>query len=111
MVDPTASSLVISGRGPTGEPYLGLVANRAYRILHGARAAPLDDEVPVPPLLAFTPSTNEGARPRLLSDEATFEPHKPLTDVLLAGSAHAANGPVTSLDTGVEVARRARACV
>jgi hypothetical protein len=102
-VDPTASSLVISGRGPTGEPYLGLVANRAYRIRHGGRATPIDDDVPVPPLLAFTPSTNEGARPRLASDEATFEPHKPLTDVLLAGSAHAANGPVTSLDTGVEV--------
>src|SRR6202044_23241 len=103
VMDPGASTLVISGRGPDGEPCLGLVANRAYRMQHGARATPLGDEVPVPPVFAVPPSTNEGARPRMVSEEASLEPHKVLTDVLLAGSAHATRGPVTSLDTGVEV--------
>jgi hypothetical protein len=103
MAIPEANSLVISSTGPTGEPCLGLVANRAYRIQHSARAIPLDDVVPVPPGLAYAPSTNGGARPRMVSDEATFEPHKPLTDVLLTGSAHATGGPVTHLDTGLEV--------
>ena len=90
----------------------GSVANRAYRILHPPRAALLDDEVPWPLLLAFMRLDNQAVPPRPPSDEATFEPHKPLTDVLLAGSAHAANGPVTSLDTGVEVGavRQGRAC-
>src|SRR4051812_33082987 len=103
MTDSAASSVVVSGRGPDGEPSLGLVASRAYRIQPGSRALPLAEEVPVPLLMAYAPSINQGARPRLVSDEATLEPHKPLTDVLLIGTAHSTRGRVTSLDTGVEV--------
>jgi hypothetical protein len=53
--------------------------------------------------MAYTPSINAEARPRFVADEATLEPHKPLTDVLLIGAAHSTRGPVASLETGVEV--------
>lgn len=103
MADPIASSLVVSGRGPDGEPSLGLVANRAYRIRPDTRALPLDEDTPVAPLLAYEPSTNRGGRARIVADEASLEPHKPLTDVLITGAAHAVQGSVQWLDTGVEI--------
>ncbi len=98
-----ADTLVVSGKALDGEPCLVFVANRAYRIVPSGRATPLDEPVPVPGLLTYRPSSNEGALPVLATDEATLEPHKPLTDVLLAGSAHSTRGAVTSLETSLEV--------
>jgi hypothetical protein len=103
MALPANNTLVVSGPGPDGKPSLGLVVNRAYRMRSNALAEPLDDEVPVSQQLTYEPSTNPGARPRMIEDHANIERHKPFTDVLLVGSAHAAGLPVTALDTGVAI--------
>jgi hypothetical protein len=103
MALPASNALVVSGHGPDGKPSLGLVVNRAYRMRPNARAEPLDAEIPVSRQLTYAPSTNQGARPRMIDDHANIERHKPFTDVLLVGSANAAGRSVASLDTGVAV--------
>ena len=95
-------SIVLSARAPGVEACLGIVACRAYRIQPGARAAPLDDPVEIPRGVVTRPSTNAGARGSLVTDAPELELSKPLTDVVLAGKAHA-RAEVTSLDTGLEV--------
>jgi len=96
-------ALIANGIGPDGRPCLAFVANRAYRIVPGGRATPLNDAAPVPDLLAHRPSSNEDATDALATDDPAFEPHKPLTDVLITGTAHSTRGSVTDLETGVEV--------
>jgi hypothetical protein len=39
----------------------------------------------------------------VVSEDPAFEPHKPLTDVLLSGSAHSTRGSVRELETSLEV--------
>jgi hypothetical protein len=104
-IDPmhSAETLVVSGLGPDGQPCLAFVANRAYRIIHGGRATPLDEAVAVPELERYRPSSNQGADAVLATEDPRFEPHKLLTDVLLTGSAHSTRGAVTSLETSLEV--------
>jgi hypothetical protein len=96
-------ALIANGIGPDGRPCLAFVANRAYRIVPGGRATPLNDAPPVPEVLTHRPSSNEDATDALATDDPAFEPFKPLTDVLLSGAAHSTRGPVTELETGVEV--------
>ncbi len=78
-------AVVENGIAPDGQPCLALVANRAYRIVPGGRSTPL------------------GEVPEIRTDDPAFEPFKPLTDVLVSGSAHATRGSVTELETSVEV--------
>ena len=82
-------ALVTNGLAPDGQHCLAFVANRAYRIVPGGRATPIDEATP----LACA----------LTTDDPAFEPHKPLTDVLLTGTAHSTRGAVTDLETSVEV--------
>jgi hypothetical protein len=95
-------SLVVSGRAPGVRALLGIVACRAYQIRPGARAAPLDEPVEIPRGIVLAPSTNPGAKDRMVADAPEMELGKVLTDVVLAGSAHA-RAPVTSLDTALEL--------
>ena len=106
----TDLALVANGIAPDGTPCLAVVANRAYRIVPGGRATPLADAEPVPEAAAQRPSSNPFAMSALISDDPAFEPHKPLTDVLLSGSAHSTRGSVRELETSLEVgAARKRA--
>jgi len=82
---------------------LTIVANRVYRATHGARATPLAIDAPVLAEPIFAPSMNEHARPRMVEDAHLTASGKPLTDVLVRGTAYALCGPVTSLDTAVQV--------
>jgi hypothetical protein len=97
------SAVLLSRALPGMAACLTVVANRAYRIRPGARAAPLAIDAPVRMEPRFVPSTNEGATPRLFEDAHLTASGKPLTDVILRGAAHARRGPVTSLDTEVQL--------
>lgn len=97
------SSRVISGKLPGVPACLGLIANRAYRIQPGARAIPLLDEVPVRLWPLYAPSSNEGAGNRMVEESHTTAMGKPLTDVLVRGTARSRRGPVTALETGVRL--------
>lgn len=99
----TAATLVLSRQIPGAGPCLALVANRAYRIERGTRASPLPDVVPVSTEATYAPSSNEGARPRLVEDTHASAIGKPLTDVLVRGAARSLRGAVHSLETGVRV--------
>jgi hypothetical protein len=97
------STLIVSGRLPGMPACLVLVANRAYRIHPGTRAAPLPEAVPVLMEPVYAPSSNEGAGRRLVEEAHPTAMGKPLTDVLVRGSARSQRGPVAVLDTGVRV--------
>lgn len=88
---------------PTGRTYLGLVTKRAYRIPLRGLAEPLPDAPPIQSTIAYVPSINPGGTRRLLHDSDLFCCAKPVTDVLLAGSAHSLRGRVKSIDTAIEV--------
>lgn len=95
-----ATTLVHSFRLPSGEARLGMLVKRAYRIEPARRATPLAE----PPPLYLTPALSGDEGP-LLHDADAFSFQKPLTDVLVQGSAHSLRGPVANLDTGVQVER------
>lgn len=95
--------IVLSGKTSSGEHCLTVVANRSYRVVRDRRAVPCDDRVPVQDEQTHRPSSNPDALPALATEEPALEPNKPLTDVLLAGSAHSTRGAVTSLETSLEV--------
>ncbi len=99
----TNHAFVVSGHDPDGKPCLAVVASRAYRIVPGGRAAPLDEPVSIPEDVTHRPSSNPDAMDVFATDDPAGEPHKPLTDVLLCGTARSTRGSVTTLDTGLEV--------
>jgi hypothetical protein len=81
---------------------VALVAKRTYRLTaRQPEVAP--EQEPVQILKQYERSSNAGAGRRLAADSDLFGIAKPLTDVLVRGSAHSARGPVTRLDTSVEV--------
>lgn len=96
------ATLVHSHRAPTSGVRLGVLAKRSYRIEPGGVATPLDEA----PAILTTPRF-EGDDPdaRMLLDSDVFCFEKPLTDVLLLGSARSVRGAVTQLDTHVRVGR------
>jgi hypothetical protein len=97
------SSILLSRALPGMAACLTVVTNRAYRLRPGARATPLAIEVPVQEEPRFQPSINVHAVPRLVEDAHLTTSGKPLTDVIVRGTAHARRGPVTSLETAVQV--------
>jgi hypothetical protein len=86
-----------------GKSYLALIAKRSYRIRPGGRAELAAEQAAITDMPAYLPSTNPGAGDRLEHDSDLFAPVKPLTDVLLRGSAHSSKGPVESLEVTLEV--------
>ncbi|MEP7120950.1 MAG: DUF2169 domain-containing protein [Byssovorax sp.] len=88
---------------PTGRSYLGLITKRAYRIPLRGPAEPLPDAPPIHSKIAYVPSTSPTGMRRLLHDSDLFCCAKPVTDVLLLGSAHSLRGRVQSIDTAIEV--------
>ena len=99
----TGATLVLSGQVPGRGPCLAILANRAYRIEPGRRASPLRDEMPVSLEPAYAPSSNEGAGRRLVEEAHTTAVARPLTDVLVRGTARSLRGPVPVVETGVRV--------
>jgi hypothetical protein len=94
---------------PSGGSYLSVIAKRAYRIQQARRATPIADEAPIFTDPEYADSINEGARPRLVHDSDLFCGPKPLTDVLLRGSARSRGSPVTMLDTALQVEQARKA--
>jgi len=94
---------------PSGGSYLSLIAKRAYRIQPGRRATPLAEEAPILSDPEYADSINKGARPRLVHDSDLSCGPKPLTDVLLLGSAHARQGRVTMLETALQIEQARKA--
>ena len=97
------SSLVINGRLPGVPACLAIIANRAYRIEPGKRASALPQAVPVRTEPFYAPSSNENAGQRLVEEAHPTAMGKPLTDVLVRGTARTVRGAVTVLETGVRV--------
>jgi hypothetical protein len=97
------STLVINGRLPGVPACLALVANRAYRIEPGRRASALPEAVPVRTEPLYAVSSNEHAERRLVEEAHPTAMGKPLTDVLVRGSARALRGATAVLETGVRV--------
>lgn len=98
-----SSSAIHSYRFPTGKSYLSLTVKRSYHIRPGARAEVAREHEGIFEKPVYADSTNEGAFHRLVHDTDRFCPEKPLTDVLVRGSAHSTRGAVTSLIAAVEV--------
>jgi len=96
-------ALVLSIQLPRGGACLALVVARAYRIAPGRRASPLPDAIPVSPTPTYVASSNEGAGERLVEEAGGSAAGKPLTDVLVRGSARSLRGPVPVVETGVRV--------
>ena len=99
----TGATLVLSGQVPGRGPCLAIIANRAYRIEPGRRASPLRDEIAVSLKPTYAPSSNEGAGRRLVEEAHTTAVARPLTDVLVRGTARSLRGPVPVVETGVRV--------
>jgi hypothetical protein len=98
-----SSTAIHSYRFPTGKWYLSLTVKRTYHIRPGGRAEVAREQVGIVEKPVYADSTNEGAFHRLVHDTDRFCPEKPLTDVLVRGSAHSTRGPVASLIAAVEV--------
>lgn len=98
-----STPVVHSYKLPTGRSYLGLITKRAYRIPRRGALEPLPDDLPIHSTIAYVPSTSPIGMRRLLHDSDLFCCAKPVTDVLLAGSAHSRRGPVQTIDTAIEV--------
>ena len=92
-------------RAPSGKCYLGLLAKRSYRLRMGQRPEVSAEQEEVFPNPVYEESTNAGAYHRLVHDSDRFCFDKPLTDVLVYGSAYSTRGPVRSLLTSVEVGK------
>jgi hypothetical protein len=101
--------LIHSASLPDGRSYLAVLARRSYRLRPGARAVPSGEDAPIPLDLAYAPSTNPGAKDRLVHDSDEYGVQKAFTDVLLRGSAHAQGRAVTVLETGLQVDRARKA--
>lgn len=97
MTSTALFSLDVPGAGP----HLAVLTARAYRLVPSGRAQPLGTEVDLLASLTKTAEDDEGP----LDDSETSAALRPLTDVLLRGSAHSRGRTVRSLDTGVEVGR------
>jgi hypothetical protein len=98
------ATLVHSHKTPTGECHLGLLVKRAYRIEPGRRATPLEGR----PAIYEEPTyrgDNEEEDSSLVHDADVFCFQKPLTDVLVMGSAHSVKKPALSLEASVRVER------
>src|SRR5687767_1410742 len=93
----------------SGGSYLSVIAKRAYRMKPGGRAAPLAEDAPIFGDPEYADSINKGARPRLVRDSDMFCGPKPLTDVLLCGSAHARGSSVTTLETALQIEQARKA--
>jgi hypothetical protein len=98
-----SSTAIHSYRFPTGKSYLSLTVKRTYQFRPGARAEVAQAQEPIIEKPIYAESTNLGAFHRLVHDTDRFSPEKPLTDVLVRGSAHSTRGPVDSLIAAVEV--------
>jgi hypothetical protein len=96
-------SLVLSARVPGVRTCLALIAKRAYRIEPGRRASPLPDDLPVTTEPTYAESCNDGAGRRLIAEADAGALGKPLTDVLVRGSARSLRGPALVVETGVRV--------
>ena len=101
--------LILSARLPDGRSYLALLARRSYRIRPGARAIPSGEDAAIPREDEYAPSTSPGAKDRLVHESDACGVLKPLTDVLLRGSAHARGRAVKVLETGLQVDRARKA--
>lgn len=98
------SSALHSYRFPTGKSYIALTVKRVYRFRAGGKAEPTREQPPIVAQPEYIDSINSGAYHRLVHDSDRFCSEKPLTDVIVRGSAFSTRGPVTSLIASVEVA-------
>src|SRR6516225_5729775 len=96
-------TLVLSGQFPGVPTCLAVLARRAYRIAPPVRAIPLADDVPFPNEPVYAASSNEGAGRRLVEDAPAAAIGKPLTDVIVRGTARSLRGPFPVVETGVRV--------
>jgi hypothetical protein len=83
------STLVHSYEWPEGRHHLGVVAKRAYRIRQGGRAEPAAEQPAIRIEPEYVAPAGAPEAERLVHDSDVFALVRPLTDVLLAGSAHA----------------------
>jgi hypothetical protein len=97
------SSMVISGAVPGTAPCLAVIAARSYRLQNGSRATALPEEITFSRTSQYERSTNGGAGNRLVEEAIATVVAKPLTDVLVRGTARSLRGAVTTLETGVRV--------
>lgn len=98
-----SADVLRSGERPDGYAYIAVLAKRAYRLRHDARATPMDHVPSFVEEPVYAESLNPGADRRLVADSDNFCIAKPLTDVLLAGSAFSHDGPQRKVDTRLHV--------
>ena len=103
-----ASSLVHCFEAAPGQHYLSIIVKRAYAIRPGGRAEPTRDWPSIRVEPEFAESKSAPEIERLVHDSDLFAPGKPLTDVLLSGSAHARDR-VGCVETGLQVGRARKA--
>jgi hypothetical protein len=90
-----------------GKSYLCLTAKRAYSIRQGERAEPLAEVPPIVSEAEYTASESAAAE-RLVADSDLFPGLKPVTDVIVRGTAYSHRGAATSFRASVRVGPVAR---
>lgn len=95
---------ILPGHAPDGAPILSVLGKRTYRIAHGKPAWPDGEQAPF--LAADEPWGQGNPFAATVKAESDLVAYKPMTDVVVAGKAHAPGGrKVRQIDVGIQVGK------